>query len=559
MARKQGTWITAAAATGLALALASAPARAQSTVRASVDSAGNESSNDSFVSAISGNGRFVAFTGIGDDLVPFDTNGVADIFVHDLQTGATVRVSVSTAGVEGNSGSGQPTISEDGRFVAFRSSADNLVAGDTNGRNDIFMHDRKNATTWLASVSGAGKLGNHDSDYPAISSDGRFVAFESRASNLVAGDTNACTDAFVHDNVTGTTERASVDSAGVEGNFDSYWPRISGDGDRVAFSSTATNLVAGDTNGELDVFVHDHSTGTTRRVSLAWNGAEPTGFCDFAAISADGRFVAFGSAAPNLVPNDLNGCTDTFLVELSSGSIERVSIDSAGNEGSATSDVCDVSADGRFVAFHTWADDLAAGDTNGLLDVLVRDRALGLTWRASVPDAGGQSTGPSFSPSISDNGRAIVFDSPTSDLVAGDTNLNYDVFVRRVVASSWTEYGAGWPGTLGVPDLTAQHDPVLGTAATVDVGNSAGVSTIALLAVGYARVNLPTTADGTLLVDAALWAVLPLPSLGLSLAGSLPDDEALDGFVLDLQVLEADAGASHGISFSRGLELVLGR
>jgi tricorn protease-like protein len=192
-----------------------------------------------------------------------DTNGLADIFVHDRTTGATTRVSVvDSSGAQATGGaSSNPSISSDGRFVAFESLATNLVADDTNGLADIFVHDRTTGATTRVSVvdsSGAQATGGASSN-PSISPDGRFVAFESLATNLVTGDTNGLGDVFVHDRQTDRTTRVSVASGGAEGNNDSFAPSISSDGDFVAFESDATNLVAGDTNTRRDIFVRDQS------------------------------------------------------------------------------------------------------------------------------------------------------------------------------------------------------------------------------------------------------------------------------------------------------------
>ncbi len=223
--------------------------------------------------------------------------------------GTTTRVSVDSAGGQANDFSGaapsisvDTSISADGRFVVFQSDATNLVAGDTNGASDVFVHDRQTGTTTRVSVDSAGHEATGlypASGDPAISADGRFVAFDSNATNLVAGDTNSAYDIFVHDRQTGTTTRVSVDSAGNQAN--GYDPSLSADGRFVAFTSGASNLVAGDTNGASDVFVHDRQTGTTTRVSVDSAGWQAYSFSHLPSISADGRFVAFASNATNLV------------------------------------------------------------------------------------------------------------------------------------------------------------------------------------------------------------------------------------------------------------------
>jgi Tol biopolymer transport system component len=423
------------------LALAASPqALAATTERVSVDSTGNPGDGDSKDASISADGRFVAFRSDASNLVAGDTNAAADIFVRDRQTGTTQRVSVDSAGNQGNGDSKNAWISADGRFVAFRSFASNLVSGDTNGVPDIFVHDLQTGTTERVSVDASGheangasgEAGPGISDGPSISADGRFVAFRSSASNLVPGDGNGKDDIFVHDRQTGATERVSVDSAGNEGNGYSYGPSLSADGRFVAFRSNASNLVPGDTNGTGDDFVYDRQTDTTERVSVDGSGNQGNGESIRPEISADGRFVAFRSFASNLVPGDTNGFPDIFVHDRQTGATERVSVDSAGNQGSGDNFHSSISANGRFVAFRSDAANLVPGDSNGVPDVFVHDRQTGATERVSVDSAGNEGNGLSQNEagSISADGRFVVFQSDSSNLVAGDTNASMDVFLR---------------------------------------------------------------------------------------------------------------------------------
>lgn len=272
---------TSIAAAGL-LAATPAVADAAVTELVSVDAGGGPANESSFVQGLSGDGRYVAFSSFASDLVPGDTNGDLnpnsgiDIFVRDRTAGTTERVNVSSAGEQANVGSNSAALSADGRVVAFDSPATNLVDGDTNDRQDIFVHDRPSGATERVSVSSAGDQANDDSFSPTLSGNGRFVAFASNASNLVAGDANGHTDVFVHDRQTGATERVSVDSAGAPANGLSFNPSISADGRVVSFTSFASNLGAGDTNAQSDVFVHDRQTGTTQRVSVSSAGGRAT-------------------------------------------------------------------------------------------------------------------------------------------------------------------------------------------------------------------------------------------------------------------------------------------
>src|SRR4051794_15151768 len=276
-------------------------------------------SNSGTAIAISNNGRFVAFDSDSTNLVKGDTNGVRDIFVRDRATGRIERVSVRTNGAQGNQDSGLQGIgmSADGRYVAFESSSTNLVPDDTNRKQDVFVHNRRTGRTERVSLGRGGRQTNGNSFYPSISGDGRYVVFESDATNLVKDDTNGVLDVFAHDRKTGTTERVSVGPNSIQTNGNSYARSISRDGRYVTFSSTATNLVPGDTNQATDAFVHDRVTGTTERVNLGPHGIQgngPSAYGAGAAITPDGRLVAFDSDSSNLVPNDTNGFYDVFVI-----------------------------------------------------------------------------------------------------------------------------------------------------------------------------------------------------------------------------------------------------
>ncbi|MEW6074124.1 MAG: hypothetical protein AB1726_16205 [Planctomycetota bacterium] len=364
--------ITLATTTGLSALVAAQG----TTTLASVDSAGIQASNWSREAAVSADGGSVAFSSFAPNLVPGDTNWKVDIFVHDQRTGATTRVSVDSAGIQGNEDSGEASISAGGRFAAFRSLAFNLVPGDTNWRWDVFVHDRQSGQTTRVSVSSEGAQGDEDGDEPVISADGRFVAFSSKATNLVAGDTNARRDVFVHDRQSGETTRVSVSSEGTAGNGDSYSPSISADGRCVAFESGASNLVGGDTNARWDVFVHDLKPGETTRVSVGLWGAEGDGYSGYPAISSDGRCVTFGSGSTNFVAGDTNGWWDVFVHDRQRRATVRVSVDSTGDEGNGTSGPSAISSDGRYVVFQSIASNLVPGDMNVAHDIFVHDRPL---------------------------------------------------------------------------------------------------------------------------------------------------------------------------------------
>ena len=333
---------------------------------------------------ITADGRFVAFVSMASDLVASDTNSSTDVFVRDLTTETTTLVSVNSAGTDSGKGSSSNAVmSADGRFVVFVSMASDLVASDTNSSTDVFVRDLTTETTTLVSVNSAGtdsgKGRFSDGSFnPTLSSNGRFVAFESSASDLVATDTNETRDVFVRDLTTETTTLVSVNSGGTDsgkgGAGGSFGAVMSADGGFVAFVSTASDLVASDTNETIDVFVRDLQTGITTLVSVNSAGTDSGNSSSFDAVmSADGRFVAFASLARDLVATHLNGERDVFVRDLQTGTTTRVSVNSGGT-GSGNNDSGSpmISVDGRFVVFTSTASDLVANDTNGHLDVFVR-------------------------------------------------------------------------------------------------------------------------------------------------------------------------------------------
>jgi len=352
------------------------------TERVSVGSAGQEGNDAaSGQPQISGDGRFVAFASWASNLVAGDLNGGADVFVRDRLLAQTIRVSVDSSGEEQAFSQYvyANAISNDGRYVLFSSSASNLVADDTNGQDDVFLHDMQTGVTSRVSLGNSSVEGNARSAAGAISDDGRFIAFESDASNLVSNDTNNANDVFVHDTLTATTTRASVDSSGLQGDGPSAWPTISSDGRYVAFVSSATQLVPDDLNSDWDVFVHDRLTAQTLRVSVdsSGNGGDASGWGSApAAISPNGRYVAFSSGASNLVPNDTNAASDIFVHDITTGATERVSLTSTQSQANNVSLHPSISGDGSVVAFHSDATNLVPNDTNGFREVFVHDSGM---------------------------------------------------------------------------------------------------------------------------------------------------------------------------------------
>jgi Tol biopolymer transport system component len=347
----------------------------------SVNSRGAQGNNDSQAAAITPDRRYVAFASSADNLVPGDTNAAFDVFVRDRLRDTTERVSVGPLGVEGDGNSGLSTfravdISADGRYVAFVSTASNFAPlVDTNRNEDVFVHDRRAGTTELISVGLDGTA--QSGSAPSISADGRLVSFTSFGDQVVTGDENSADDIFVRDRVAGTTERVSVTSAGAEVGQGSFASALSASGRFVAFNSFSGLLVPGDRNDSVDVFVHDRQTGATEGISTR-TACDPTigdicGNSLLGSISSNGRFVGFESTMQNLVRGDNDFVSDAFVADRQTGRLRLVSQSNDGVKGNDDSHAPLVSADGRYVVFSSRADNLVRRDANQQEDVFRRD------------------------------------------------------------------------------------------------------------------------------------------------------------------------------------------
>jgi Tol biopolymer transport system component len=388
------------------------------TVLVSVASDGTPGNSRSGATDLSQDGRYIVFYSWSDNLVVSDTNRAYDIFVHDLETRETRRVSVSSEGTEGNDGSDMASISADGRYIAFDSEASDLVSDDTNESTDVFVHDQQTGETERVSVGSDGTQGDGLSYYPSISADGRFIAFTSGATNLTSEGVRG---AFVHDRETGETTLVSRATDGSAADNYAGGAAISGNGRFVAFESTATNLVEGDESGDEDMFVHDRETGETTIIPLP----PSSGYSKFGssrpAISDDGRFVAFGTDE-NLLPSDSNycesgfgiNCADVYVYDREMGELSHVSVASDGTGGNgysgSTTSPPFISADGRFVTFSSHSTNLVPDDTNEEKDGFVHDRLTGETILVSITPEGGQFEEPVYeNPPISGDGQRVAF------------------------------------------------------------------------------------------------------------------------------------------------------
>lgn len=371
------------------------------------------------------------FIGLG-----LPVGGLSPGVAADVQTpaavGTTTRISVSSSGAGGNDQSVRPSISDNGRYVVFESLASNLVTGDTNDKWDIFVRDRQTNVTERVSVAANGAQGNEDSIGANISADGRYIVFTSWATNLIAGKAYYESNVYLKDRQTGQVELISASSTGAADGCAGHYSAISNDSRYVAFYSCNDDLVSGDTNGRFDVYLRDRWTGKTRRVSDGLGGKQGDDRSwGPVGISADGKEVFFHSWATNLVSNDKNETLDAFVHNWETGVTEILSISTSGEQGNSDTGGSVPSADGNIVTLNSNASTLVADDTNNISDVFVRDRTTGETRRVSVASDGSQVYG-SYLGNISPDGRFVAFISYSSRLVTQDTNGVPDVFVHDI-------------------------------------------------------------------------------------------------------------------------------
>ncbi len=440
---------TVAHAVGFVLALAAAalvlPGRAFAqqphVTLISVTPRGFAGNNASQGPAVSANGQFVAFWSLASDLLPppaVDLNGFRDVYVRDTTIGLTQLISVSVTGGAGNGNSpniiSSPAISAEGRFVAFSSAATNLVDDDPNGSiEDIFVRDRELNVTERISVAPDGGGANGPSSSPSISYDGRFVAFQSNATNLIDGQTPTKTNVYVFDRDSGEMRRVSVAFDGGETDNDSTRPSISGNGLVVGFQSQATNLLASPLLGPQQVYVRILDPGTTELVS-ANNGGQFGNRSSFgAACNEDGSVIAFKSEASNLTASDTNGSVPDVFVRVRDGENSHTELVSLSNEGRQSNDISEfpgIDGTGNFVAFPNFDDFFDPNDGNRQSDIFVRDRANEKIARISLEidnfSDGGTSIEP---PGVSPEGQWIGFSDASSRLAPSDMNGTFDVFL----------------------------------------------------------------------------------------------------------------------------------
>ncbi len=378
----------------------------------------------------------------------------------------TLRVSVASDGREGNDHSSDPFLNGDGRFVLFSSAATNLVVNDTNNAPDVFLRDTESEITEFVSLANDQSQAQGASYAVGISSDSRYILFESFATNLIGAgeDTNAVADLFMRDRTAQSTTRVSLSWNGTQANARASYGKMTPDGMKIVFVSGATNLVEDDTNGLTDIFLRDRELSITERINLTDNGAQITkGSCSVPSVSDNGKIVAFAcsSSADELVSEDTNNKMDVFVRNRLGGTTSRVSISSTGEEANGESSFPSISGNARYVAFQSNATNLVANDTNARTDIFVFDRQTNTTRRVSVGSGGTQSNGDSVYPVMNSDGRYVVFLSMATNLVTGPRNFvgNFNVYVHDLdtgtttlvnTSSSGEEDNSQWE-----PDITA--------------------------------------------------------------------------------------------------------
>jgi Tol biopolymer transport system component len=461
-----------------------------STVRVSLSSSGTQSNGDSFSPSMSDDGRLIAFVSRGSNLVDDDTNGNPDVFVLDSIAWQTIQVSYSAnAAEDGGEGAGDAFVSGDGSYVAWAARASYDYPGGSmlcGTPGNIRMQEcifRRDVVFWdleIADVRPDRVRGDSFSRWPALGFEGYLDAFWSHSTDLVSGDTNGVADVFVRNHIARTTERVSVATGGTQADAASGDTGVAGgdgvaisrDGRFVLFASNATNLAGSPTTVGTHVYLRDRTAGTTERISVTPGGAAGNGSSGLGgrqAISDDGRFVVFSSTAGDLVAGDTNGTMDVFVRDRTTGTTERVSVAYDGAQGAlASGSLAAISADGRYVAFNSSAANLVPGDSNGRSDIFVRDRQVGRTIRVSVSTDGAQANSDNGSAlwrglSMTPDGMKVAWSSSATNLVPGDTNGVPDVFVRQRCEPPECPYPPPWtPEPSPTPSIT----PVPPTATT---------------------------------------------------------------------------------------------
>ena len=524
----------------------------------SVSSRGEQASNLSLDSSISRDGRFVAFSSFASDLTPNDRNQTYDVFVHDRLTLTTSLESKNSSGVQGDLMSKDASISGNGRFLVFGSSASNMGSAAPLAYS-IYLRDLVLRQTTMVSVSSAGVPANRPCSNASVSDDGRYVVFQSQADNLVAASLPPGDHVFVRDVVLATTELLDQAPSGLPGNSTATYPRIASGGRYIVFQSHSSNLVTPDLNGFGDVFIHDLVNQRTSLVSLSTSGSQGNSSSGIPYVSSDGRFVAFASSANNLVNGDTNGTVDVFVVDTAVPSIVRASITASGVQGDLVSSCRGVSDDGRYVVFDTASTTFFPALQNGFGQIYRKDLLSGVLEIVSVDGQGVLGNRGSTNSSLSGSGAVVSFHSPASNLVQNDMNGFIDVFAIDAGCPGCIEpYGASCGSTI--------HPLLLSAAGCANAGEAIGLwvknglpNVPAVIVFGQRRAQVPLGAGCVFLLGNPFGS--PAPTLLLGATGDglivLSIPPAASPAVVTAQAFSWDAPSPLGISVSNGLEITL--
>jgi Tol biopolymer transport system component len=466
--------------------------------------------------AVSADGRYVAFDSFAGNLVGSAPDGA--VFVRDTNAGTTTVASLKANGTTDDAAD-TPAISGDGRYVAFVTDSTGLVTGGNGNFYQVYVRDRTTGTTVRASTKPNGAQGTDDSGHPSLSSDGRYLAFESDSPGLVAGDSNQWTDVFVRDRVTGTIKRVSLTSTGAEADIGGDSPTISGDGRYVAFSAY-NRMTPDDTNDVQDVFVRDTVANTTTLVSKPTGGGSANLSSSDPVISADGKSVAFVTSATNMDgTTDDNGADDVFVRSLANSTTTRVTRNASGGLAHGAASAPTISGDGRFVAYESTAGDAVSDDTNGVTDAFVFDRNSSATSRISTDQLGQQLAKGGTFPVLSANGAFVTFatESPVTGLGASSWRQLYVRLTVPLNPSSLPEVSVGnasvaegntktrqvrFTVTLSKPSAaptSVSYATFPGSATTADYTAKSGVVTVPA---GATTANIPIAVKGDTAAEA---------------------------------------------------------
>ncbi len=399
---------------------------------ASTSDTGTKGNRESREPQISDDGSVVAFRSKARNLDPADTDAIFDIYAKHLGSGDIQLASITSTGTKSNGTSEQPTLSGDGTLVAFQTKASNLDANDTDTLSDIYVKNLSTGALTLVSQTKAGTKSNGVSDEADISADGTMVSFRSTATNLVPADTDTVPDVYEKNLVTGDLSLVSVNGTGTKGNAHSGRPSLSSDGALIAFRSKSTNLLAADPDSAFDIYLKNMSTGSLRLVSADASGTDGNGASTTPMLSSDGTLVAFRSSASNLLAADSDNIYDIYVKNMTTGGLILASTTGTGTKSNGSCVNPSLSADGTAVAFGSFATNFDARDTDTVQDAYVKFLGSGALVLASTSATGTKGNANTLFPWISGDGSLVTFRSDANNLVAGDTDHTGDVYVRQV-------------------------------------------------------------------------------------------------------------------------------